>query len=239
MQLIRSILFDVFIYFMMAVLGIIGAPFAIWSREGAYFFLRSYARLAIWSARVFLGLGVEVRGEIPQGEVVVVAKHQSFFDILVIFNALPRPKFIMKRELIWTPFIGLYALRIGAVAVNRGGKGRTVSRMVKDVDEKRHDPGQLVIYPQGTRVAPGARARYKVGAGVLYQRFGLPCTLVATNAGLFWGRRQVRKKPGLAVVEFLETLPPGMELDEFMALIEQRIEAASDRLHEEGLAGEG
>ena len=169
MQLALSIFFDVFIYAAMAVWGILGAPFALVSRNAAYFFLNTYARFALWSARVILGLRSEVRGPVPDGEMLVVAKHQSFLDILILWDALPRPKFIMKRELIWTPFIGLYALRVGAVAVNRGGRGRTVNDMVKAADQgSRADPGQLAIYPQGTRVAPGAKAPYKVGAGALY-----------------------------------------------------------------------
>ena len=96
------------------------------------------------------------------------------------------------------------------------------------------EPRQLVIYPQGTRVAPGARPPFKVGAGVLYDRLGTACVPAATNAGVFWGRRSWYRRPGTAVVEFLEPIPPGMPVPAFMAEIEGRIEAASDRLMREG-----
>ena len=95
------------------------------------------------------------------------------------------------------------------------------------------EPRQLVIYPQGTRVAPGARRPFKIGAGVLYDRLGSTCVPAATNAGVFWGRRSLYRRPGLAVVEFLPPIPPGLEVPLFMARIESEVEAASDRLMRE------
>jgi 1-acyl-sn-glycerol-3-phosphate acyltransferase len=183
-------------------------------------------------ARAICGLRVEVRGEVPAGEVLVAAKHQSFLDILMIFHALPRPKFIMKKELRWTPFIGLYALRIGSTPVARGERGRAMTAMVAHAG-RTTEPRQLVIYPQGTRVAPGARPPFKVGAGVLYERLGEPCVPAATNAGVLWGRRSLRKRPGLAVVEFLEPIAPGLPIPDFMARIEAVIETNSVRLMRE------
>jgi 1-acyl-sn-glycerol-3-phosphate acyltransferase len=90
-----------------------------------------------------------------------------------------------------------------------------------------------VIYPQGTRVAPGAKLPYKIGAGVLYERLGKPCMPAATNAGVFWGRRSAVRRPGLAVVEFLEPIPAGVPIAAFMTRIETSVETASDRLMRE------
>jgi 1-acyl-sn-glycerol-3-phosphate acyltransferase len=232
MLLLRSLVFDVFLYASMAVLGILGAPLALWSVDGAYRVCRTYARVTFFFLRVICGLRVEVRGPVPQGEVLVAAKHQSFLDILMIFEALPRPKFVMKKELKWAPFIGLYALRIGSTPVNRGDRSKAMKAMVEHAGQAR-EPRQLVIYPQGTRVAPGARPPFKVGAGVLYDRLGEPCVPAATNAGVFWGRRSLFKRPGLAVVEFLEPIPQGLPISEFMARMQAEVEEASDRLMRE------
>ena len=232
MQLVRSAIFEVLIYLIMAVMGILGAPLAIWSVDGAYAVCRAYARVVFFLARTICGLRVEVRGDVPTGEVLIAAKHQSFLDILMIFEAVPRAKFVMKKELKWTPFIGLYALRIGSTPVARGRKGQAMTRMVAHAG-RATEPRQLVIYPQGTRVAPGARPPFKVGAGVLYDRLGSACVPAATNAGVFWGRRTLRKKPGVAVVEFLPEIEPGLSIQEFMARVEIEIEEASDRLMRE------
>ncbi|WP_428926466.1 lysophospholipid acyltransferase family protein [Marinibacterium sp. SX1] len=225
-----SAVFLVQIYFVMLVLGIVFAPWALVSPEGARTACGLYCRWVFWSARWMIGLRTEVRGQVPQGEVLIAAKHQSFLDILMLFDALPRPKFIMKRELLWTPIIGIYAKRLGCVPVDRGKRGAAIAKMIDDVAAGRADPGQLVIYPQGTRVAPGAHVRYKSGAAALYAQFGHDCVPTATNVGLFWPRKGIAKYPGLAVVEILDTIPPGVEHHAFMDQLAERIETASDAL---------
>ena len=102
--------------------------------------------------------------------------------------------------------------------------------MMDGVSKGRLQPGQLIIYPQGTRVAPGAMKSYKVGTGLLYQQLGQPCTPAATNVGLFWPRTGIYRKPGLAVVEFLPEIAPGLAVEPFMAELERVIEGASNRL---------
>ena len=129
----------------------------------------------------------------------------------------------MKKELRWAPILGLYALRIGSTPVSRGDRSKAMKAMVEHAGEA-GEARQLVIYPQGTRVAPGARLPFKVGAGVLYDRMGVPCVPAATNAGVFWGRRSSYRRPGLAVVEFLPAIEPGLPVAEFMARVEPAVE---------------
>ena len=233
MRWLISLLFLVQIYAMMLVMGILFAPWALLSPEGARTACQTWARYAIWSARWMIGLRAEIRGEVPQGEVLIAAKHQSFFDILLIYHALPRPKFIMKRELMWTPIIGIYAKRLGCVPITRGKRGAAIQKMIDDVEAGRADPGQLVIYSQGTRVAPGDKKPYKVGTAVLYEQLGQPCVPTATNVGLFWPRKGILRKPGLAVVEFLPVLAPGLKKEAFMAQLEETVEARSNALMRE------
>lgn len=235
MRLIRSVLFIFLMYLLMLVMGILCAPLAIYSRNGAYWSMKLYVRIVLWLLRVLCGLRTEVRGKVPEGEVVVCSKHQSFLDILVLAGALDRFKFIMKQELKWAPVLGLYAMRIGCAPVNRGKGGGAVRQMMDTVENERVDPGQTIIYAQGTRVPPGEKRPYKIGAGVLYERMGQPAALVATNVGVFWPKRSVYRHPGVAVVEFLEMVEPGLKPTEFIAVAEERIEAASDALmHEAG-----
>ncbi len=229
-QWLRSAVFTVQMYLMMLVMGILFAPWAAVSRKGARMACKSYARWVLWTATWMVGIRSEVRGEVPQGEVIVAAKHQSFLDILIIFNALPSARFIMKRELMWTPVIGVYAKRLGCVPVNRGKRGAAITKMVRDVAAENREPGQLVIYPQGTRVAPGAQKPYKIGTAVLYEGLNQPCVPVATNVGVFWPRTGIYRKPGLAVVEFLEPIQPGVERSDFMTRLEHEVERRSDAL---------
>ena len=228
---VRSLIFDFLTYSTLLVHGIVLAPIAIWSVDGAYWVMKAYSRVVFWYLKVICNLRVECRGEVPTGEVIVCAKHMSFLDVLMLMAYLPRAKFIMKRELVFTPVIGLYALRIGSASVARGKKGNAVKKMVSDLDKSRKkEIGQTVIYPQGTRVLPGSTKRYKVGAGVLYERFALDCVPAATNTGVFWARHSPYRKPGVAVLEFLPVIKSGKDMKGFLAELEEVVESHSNKL---------
>ena len=205
-------------------------PWAVLSSAGAHAACHTYCRWVLWTLDKMTGLKTEVRGTPPTDEVMIAAKHQSFLDILLIYNAVPRGKFIMKRELMFAPLLGQYALRIGCVPVNRGKRGAAIAKMLADVKSGRQQGGQLIIYSQGTRVAPGVKRPYKIGTGALYEQLGQPCVPVATNVGVFWPRHGILRKPGLGVVEFLPVIAPGLPRDAFMARLESEVETASDRL---------
>jgi 1-acyl-sn-glycerol-3-phosphate acyltransferase len=229
-QWVRSIVFIVQATVMMPVIGLLFAPWALFSLNGAYAACKGYSRWCFWTARWIIGLRCEVRGNVPEGEVLIAAKHQSFLDIMMIFTALPRAKFIMKKEILYTPVIGQYAKRMNMVAVDRGKRGKAITKMLDDVKAGRISGGQLIIYSQGTRVAPGVSAPYKAGTAALYEQMGHHCVPVATNAGYFWPRRGLFRRPGVAVVEFLEPIAPGMSKAVFMKTLENRVEAASETL---------
>ena len=230
MRLLISVLFIVQMYVMMTATALAFAIPALISRDMAHLALRFYCNWVRWTAALMLGLRSEIRGTVPQGEVIVAAKHQSFFDVILLVSVLPRPKFIMKRELLWTPFLGQYAMRIGCIAVNRGKRGAAIAKMKADVQKGTALPGQLVIYPQGTRFAPGAMLSYKLGAALLYEQLGQPCIPAATNVGLFWPKHGILRQPGLAVIEFLPPINPGLSVTDFTKQLETRIETASNAL---------
>jgi len=225
-----SLLFIVQMYLAMAVLAVVFFPWALVSRKGALVACKTYCRWVRWTAEWMVGLRTQVRGTPPTDEVVIAAKHQSFLDIILIFGAVPAGKFIMKRELMWAPFLGQYALRIGCVPVDRGKRAQAIRQMVADVARGAAEPGQLIIYPQGTRIAPGVKAPYKVGSAVLYTELGQDCVPVATNVGVFWPKRGIYRKPGVAVVEFLPRIEAGLRKDAFLKRLEQDVEEGSDRL---------
>ena len=227
---VLSLIFIIQMYLAMAVVAIGFAPFALFSRAAAVKACHVYCQWVIFSLRILCGLRCEVRGTPPTDEVVIAGKHQSFLDIILIYSAVPRGKFIMKRELMWTPFLGQYARRIGCVPVNRGKRGAAIAKMQADVMAGSEFPGQLIIYPQGTRVAPGDQRPYKIGTAVLYSQLQQPCIPVGANVGLFWPKRGILRHRGTAVVEFLPAIPPGLTNDAFMAELETRVETSSNAL---------
>lgn len=229
-QWIRSLIFNIAIYLMMFFYAIVYFPYALFTKNGAVAACRAWCRFVRWAARVIVGMDTEVRGTPPTGPVLLGAKHQSFLDIVLIFGAVPHATFIMKRELMYIPVIGQYFLRVGAIPVDRGKRGAAISKMLEDVKKGDAVAGQLLIYPQGTRVAPGVKKPYKSGVGVLYEQLGQTCVPVATNVGHFWPKRGVMRLPGTAVIEFLEPIEPGLPKGEFMEKLETAVETASDAL---------
>ncbi len=229
-QALLSLIFILQMYLAMLVIGILYLPYAIATRDGALAACHAFCRWVQVSLALLCRLKSEVRGTPPTGEVLIAAKHQSFLDIILIFGAVPRARFIMKAELRFAPILGWYALRIGCVPVNRGRRGAAITRMMADVNSGLVQPGQLIIYPQGTRVAPGDHRPYKTGTAALYGQLGQPCIPVAANVGLYWPKRGILRRPGTAVVEFLPAIAPGLPSAEFMARLEEAVETASNRL---------
>lgn len=232
-QWVMSVLFIVQMYLIMPVIAVIYLPWALASSAGALAACHAYCRWVLVSARLMVGLKSEIRGTPPQDAVLIAAKHQSFFDILMIFSAVPRGRFIMKRELVYAPILGQFALRIGCIPVDRGKRGAAIKKMLADVASGAQEGGQLIIFSQGTRVPPGEKRPYKVGTGALYKELGQDCVPVATNVGVLWPKRSLLRKPGLAVVEFLPRIPAGLPLPQMMAQLEDAVETRSDDLMRE------
>jgi len=238
---LRSAVFNFLVYLLIPIFGIFGLPFAIYSREGTYNVMRGYSHCVLWLMRVICGISYEIRGTAPDGEVVLGAKHQSFIDMIIIMVATPRPRYVFKRELLYAPIFGFYGARIGGIPVSRGKKGAAVRSMVEGIirQQEKDGPGQTVIFPQGTRVAPAAKAPYKIGVWKIVDTIQVPCVPTATNAGLFWGRKTFLRYPGKILMEFLEVIPAGMDSKSFMAMLEERIETASNAQNVEAGFPEG
>ncbi len=238
-QWTRSLVFVVQMYLVMAGLALLFALPAAMHRRYAFVAIRLYCRWIRWSADLLVGLRSEIRGQVPTGPALICSKHQSFFDILIICSVIDRPRFVMKKQLKNVPIIGYYARIIGCIVVDRGRKSLAVKQMMRQIDRNGDSKGQLVIFPQGTRVKPGASAPYKIGAALLYNRLECQCIPAATNVGVFWPRRAIMRRQGLAVVEFLDPITSGLLQRDFMVTLESTVESHSNRLMKEAGLGRG
>lgn len=148
-QGLLSLVFILQMYLAMLVLGLIYLPYALLNRDGAVAACHAFCVWVRFSLRLICGLRTEIRGNVPQTEVLIAPKHQSFLDIILIYGALPRAKFIMKAELRFAPILGWYAMRIGCVPVNRGKRGAAIT-----------DDGGCEIRPRPPRPADHLPARH-------------------------------------------------------------------------------
>ncbi|WP_207479911.1 lysophospholipid acyltransferase family protein [Arenibaculum pallidiluteum] len=232
MILIRSLLFNIAFYGWTGFMcfGILWSLLLPRPRmiQAVLFWLRSVYFLE----RHILGLDYEVRGaeHLPKGPFVLAAKHQSAWETMKLHLLVHDPAIVLKRELLWIPIWGWYAAKAQMIAVDRGARGKAVSSMLRGARRTAAEGRPIVIFPQGTRVAPGTARPYRPGAAILYEDLGIPIVPMALNAGVYWPRRSFRKRPGRIVVEFLPPILPGLTRAQAMAELETRLEAATDRL---------
>lgn len=238
MSRLRALAFNLAFWLDTAIIGILGLPFLLTPRRTAMRFGRFWAQTILALLKLIVGLDGEIRGlgNLPPGGCLIAMKHQSMWDTLILPPLLGDPAVVIKRELKWLPIYGWYANRAGSIFIDRKGGAAVLRGMVAEAKEALAAGRPVVIFPQGTRTAPGlpvAEAPYQPGIAALYRELGVPLVPAAVNSGLYWGRRAFTKRPGRIVLEFLEPIPPGVPRREVMAELETRIEAATAALEAE------
>jgi len=232
MRRLRAFIFNLAFYLDTALLGIAGLPLLVAPRRLVSRFGRFWAQTILALLKLIVGLDGEIRGRerIPPGGCLIAMKHQSAWDTLILPPLLGDPAVVIKRELQWVPLYGWYATRAGSIFIDRKGGAGALRRMVADARRALAAGRPVVIFPQGTRTAPGQSAPYQPGVAALYQALGVPLVPAAVNSGLYWGRRAFMKRPGCIILEFLEPIPPGLPRRALMQTLETRIEdAIADR----------
>lgn len=230
MVVLRSLLFNLLFYVNLIAWMLVFTPMFLGSRKGFMRVAKAWARSSLWLLRVVAGTRVELRGQIPPGGLLVASKHQSFLETFALIALFEDAAFILKRELMWIPFFGWYLAKAGMVPIDRSAGSSALVEMNRRARKEAAAGRQILIFPEGTRRAPGAPPAYKYGVAHLYENLGVPCLPVGLNSGLFWPRRRFIRRPGTIVIEFLEPIPPGLDRNEAFRLIQERIEASSNRL---------
>lgn len=236
MTILRSVLFNAAFYLNTVLYLIAALPTFFMPYRAIIRVAQSWGRTNLWLLRLIAGIEYEVRGreKIPDGPIIIAAKHQSAWETFALLTLFDNPFFILKRELQWIPIFGWLTQKGRMVPVDRGGGSQALLAMTERARKELADRRQLIIFPEGTRRPPGAEPRYKFGVAHIYAAEGVPCLPVALNSGLFWPRRSILRRPGTVIVEMLDPIQPGLDKDAFFALLQQRLEAATARLIEEG-----
>jgi 1-acyl-sn-glycerol-3-phosphate acyltransferase len=193
---------------------------------------RLWCRGLLALLRVICGLGWRLEGaeNVPRGAAIVASKHQSAWDTLIFHILLNDPVYILKKELITVPGLGWSLKTTGNIAIDRKAGAGALRPMLAAVGARLDEGAQLIIFPEGTRAAPGSALPYQPGVAALYGRFDVPMVPVAVNSGLFWGRRSFLKRPGTITIRFLPPLPGGLNRRDALAALHTAIETATDTL---------
>lgn len=228
MTTLRSALFLVGAVLITGPFGILVPAGRIFGRLVPFRIARLYTDVMLRWVRVSLGISYEVRGweHVPEAPAVILAKHQSAWETLFIECHFPPQCWIVKKELMWLPFVGWGLWAIRAIAIDRSS-GRTARDQIVEQGAERLREGLWVtIFPEGTRVPPGKRGRYGMGGALLATKTGTPILPIAHNAGEMWGRYSFRKTPGVVKVVIGPPIPTaGREAAAVNRDVEEWIEA--------------
>ncbi len=230
MTVIRSALFNVLFFVWTILLALTTWPALLLPRPATVAVYRFWSGGVERLAAAIVGIHARWTGPVPAGPVIYAAKHQSAWDTITMPGRLDEPAVVLKRELLWIPIYGGFLRRWGAIPVDRKAGAKALRQMIADARAMAAAGRSILIYPQGTRVAPGAAAAYQPGIAALYAQLGLPVVPIALNSGLCWGRRSYVKRPGTITVELLPAIPPGLDRREFLRRLEAATETATDRL---------
>ncbi len=230
---IRSLAFNAAFYASLIVQMILWTPIYFLSpRKRAWFIPRFWSRSSLWLYEKIARTRSDITGleNLPEGSFILAPKHQSFWDTIAFFPYLDDPLYILKRELTWIPFFGWYVKKMRMIPVDRGSRVKALHSIVTGAQKAIAEGRQILIYPEGTRRAPGAPPEYKYGIVHLYQALNLPVLPIAHNAGLYWPRRRFLRYPGTIRCRVLPPIPAGLPKDEFLRRLIEATETACDEL---------
>ncbi len=193
-----------------------------------YAVITSWVHVVIWSAELLCGLRAQVEGEenIPEETAVIMAKHQSAWETLALLRWFSPQTWVLKRELLVIPFFGWGLRLLEPIAIDRGAGVNARQQVIKQGIERLQAGRWVVVFPEGTRVPPGQRGKYRSGGASLAIAAGCPVVPVAHNAGEYWPRRSLLRHPGtIRVVIGKPIATEGRRADEVTAEVEAWIEA--------------
>ncbi|SDD16281.1 lysophospholipid acyltransferase family protein [Belnapia rosea] len=235
---LRSVLFNIAFFTSTALVAVLATPVLLAPSHWTMPPIRFWAWLVVQELRFICGIRLQVTGQehLPQsGPALIAAKHQSALDTIIWLLLVPRCCYVLKQELLRIPFYGFLVAKAGMISVDRAAGGAAMRHLLKAGKEAAAAGRQLVIFPEGTRVAPGQHSPYQPGIAALASATGLPVIPVATDSGMLWGRRAFLKRPGVISVTVLPPLPAGLPRPVLMQQLETVIERETDRLMARGL----
>lgn len=232
MRYVRSCLYLIFLTLSVAVVGIFGIP-VMANRGAALQIAKFWARINLQAAKILCGIRSDIQGRehLNHSPAILAAKHQSMWETLKITAEVPRPCFVLKKELKSIPLFGWWCQAVGFTFIDRDAGAKALRAMLIDAKEALADgASHIVIFPEGTRSAPGERQKYQPGVAALAKSLKLPVVPVAHNAGSYWLTPGPIKVPGTIEMKIFPPLPAGLDRTELTVRLEETIETAVHQL---------
>ena len=199
---LRAIIFHLGLYlFTLLLLSITPLLFLI-PKQWSHSYLGNWSRFTLWWLKLTCNLSYEVKGEenIPEGPAIVLSKHQSAFETVALQAVFPAQTWVLKRELMWIPLLGWGLALMQAVAIDRKAGKKALRQVIEQGTDRLQKGLWVIVFPEGTRIAPGKTGKYGIGGAMLAAKSGYPVVPVAHNAGEFWEKNSFNKRPGIITI---------------------------------------
>ncbi len=213
-----------------SIAALLTFPFQPFTR---YRVITQWSRAVLWLARHVCGVQWRVIGaeRIPDRASIVLSKHQSAWETLALQSVFPPQVWVLKRELLRVPFFGWGLAMMSPIAIDRSAGRRALQQLLQQGAARLRAGFWIIVFPEGTRVAPGDRRPYQIGGAWLATHTGAPVVPVAHNAGTVWPKRAFLKHPGMVTVSIGPVIDPaGLKPDALNRQVEAWIEAEVERL---------
>jgi len=225
MAILRSLLFALVFYAGTIVAMLLALPASLRGDDAVRAHGLRWAHFHGWCCRNLLGIRSRIEGQVPQGAVLIACKHQSMYETIELVVILGAPAIVLKRELADIPLWGRLAQQYGSIPVTREGSAGALRAMLRAARDAMAAGRAIMIFPEGTRVAPGEHPPIKSGFAGLYRQLDLPVVPVALDSGRLWPRNSFLKRSGTITFRFGELIPPGLPREEAEALVHAAINA--------------
>ena len=231
---LRSFLFNILAYSVIGLGCVANSIVGIFNKEIT---IKMWNYIVLPTVKLLLkyvaNITIEVRGKeyINQYEGIYAGKHESAVETYNLTTFVPRATFVMKKELTKIPVFGWAQAFYGIIPVDRSAGSAAMKNMLRCAKEMVEKKRPIIIFPEGTRRAPGQEPDYKPGVALLYQHLNMPVIPVASNTGFFWAKNSFLRYPGKIIYEFLPPIQPGLNKQEFMEKLQNTIEEKCNELN--------
>ena len=219
---VRSIIFFGLLTTITLVMGILLLPVHLFGERAVRRAIKYWARLIMILLKVTCGISYRLIGKenVPRNAAIIAANHQSMWETIALFDILPNPVLVFKKELLTLPIYRWWGRGGGGMVVDRDAGMKAIKALNAEAKKKIDEGAQVVIFPEGTRAPAGTIGELKPGIAGLYKATAASCTPVRHNSGNHWRHPGPWKTPGQITIEFLVPIESGLQRKPFMTILD-------------------
>ena len=222
--IIRSLIFNILFFLLSTIIGLLFFP-VLMSKKLSVKISSIWAKITLYMLKNICSIKINITGleNYSTKKVIFAVRHESVLETILFLAYFPNIKYILKKELLYIPFYGLFVWRCGHIIIDRRGRASSIFLMLKKIKDNLSSIESVVIFPHGTRVQSKTHVNIKSGIYALYKNLNIPIIPVYMSTGKVWERKGFIKNPGIVEINFHQKIPRGYKKDEFIELLNSKL----------------